>query len=59
MSAVRTRLAMYPVVCPHCREVINRGELILGITKGSTETSACFDCAWAVWEARQRGEETE
>lgn len=53
MSAVRTRVATHPVICPHCKQVIDRGELICGITRGTTETSACYSCAFDDWDAQR------
>jgi hypothetical protein len=46
VSAVRNRLAAYPVMCPRCKQLINRGELIATVKIGTTETSACYDCAF-------------
>ena len=57
MSAVRNRLATYPVTCPRCKELINRGELIATVKVGTTETSLCYSCAFDVDEPLLRGED--
>ncbi len=46
VSTIDTRLATKPWPCPWCGETVDAGEAIYPLKAGSTESSACHDCAW-------------
>lgn len=53
MRNIEPRLAMYPTVCPLCGERVDRGELLVGVKRGSTECSGCMTCFWDAQEPQE------
>ncbi len=47
MSSIQPRIADRPYPCPWgCGTTVPAGEAIWPLRAGSTESSACHDCAW-------------
>lgn len=57
MSNVEPRLAPYPTCCPQCKHPIARGELMLPVKRGTTETTGCAACFWADYDAQTAEED--
>jgi hypothetical protein len=48
VNAVESRIAKIELACPRCQNWILVGEVIAAVQLGSTESSACLDCAWEI-----------